>query len=500
MTSPQVRLRILHTNDLHSHFEQMPPIASAFRELRAAAGAEHTLTLDIGDHLDRMRPETEGSCGSANRAVMIETGYEAVTIGNNEGLTFTPHELEALYGSDVSFKVLCSNLLDAETGRVPSWGVPYHIVEKAGIRIGLIGVTAYFTEFYRLLGWAIQEPVAVTAQLVRELRPRTDLVIVLSHLGLRNDERMAADIPGIDLILGGHTHHLLEKPLRIGSTMICAAGKYGQYYGVVDVRMDALTRKPVAMEGYVRQVHNGAWAEADTADSADAAKTADAAPDDDRVSAIIRRYKASSDQVLMREVAYLQEPLPAEWYSEAPLGNLLAAGLRKRVGGDLALVNAGQFLSGLAQGPVSAGRLLEICPSPINPCRMVLAGEHILQALEQSLLPEFMEKPLLGFGFRGKVLGMLNIDGLQVEYDSAAPAYSKISRAWLGDELLTADKHYNVATIDMFTFGVGYPSLSKGEQVQYFLPEFIRDILRLELQDTQAIEQSRSRRWHSASS
>ncbi|MDF2960186.1 MAG: YunD [Paenibacillus sp.] len=478
MTSPLLRLRILHTNDLHSHFEQMPSIAAAFQELRASAGAEHTLTLDIGDHLDRMRPETEGSSGSANLAVMNETGYEAVTIGNNEGLTFTPEVLEALYGSEANFKVLCSNLAESKTGMLPSWGVPYHIVEKAGIRIGLLGVTAYFPEFYRLLGWDIQEPLSVTGNLVRELRPQVDLIIVLSHLGLRNDEKMAVEVPGIDIILGGHTHHLLEEPLRIGNTLVCAAGKFGQYFGVVDVHLDAFTRKPVTMEGYVKQVNDYSGAGAD------------------QVAALIRKFETSSKKVLAREVALLEQPLAAEWYAEAPLGNLLAAGLRKRVGGDLALVNAGQFLDGLAQGAVTAGRLLEICPSPINPCLMVLTGEQILQALEESLLPEFMEKPLYGFGFRGKVLGMLNVDGLHVEYDAGAPAYSKINRVWVGSELLTAAKEYRVASIDMFTFGVGYHSLSKSAQVQYFLPEFLRDIMQAELQDAEAVHQSCVLRWH----
>ncbi|NOU92297.1 bifunctional metallophosphatase/5'-nucleotidase [Paenibacillus sp. LMG 31456] len=481
MTSPLLRLRILHTNDIHSHFEQMPSIAAAFHELRVSAGAEHTLTLDIGDHMDRMRPETEGSCGSANLAVMNETGYEAVTIGNNEGLTFSKEALNNLYSSEASFKVLCSNLLDSATGKVPSWGVPYHIIEKGGIRIGLIGVTAYFIDFYTLLGWDIQEPIGVTANLVRELRTQVDLIVVLSHLGLRNDEKMAIEVPGIDIILGGHTHHLLEIPQRTGDTVICAAGKFGQYFGVVDVQFDPTTRKPVSIEGYARSANDYSEAE------------------DDRVRALIERFEASSNQVLSQEVAYLQQPLAADWYMEAPLGNLLASGLRKRVGVDIGLVNAGQFLDGLAKGPVTVGRLLEICPSPINPCLIVLSGKNILQALEEALLPEFQKKLLYGFGFRGKVLGMLNVDGLRIEYDLNAPEYSKIKQVWVGSELLAIDKDYKVATIDMFTFGVGYHSLSKGKEIQYFLPEFLRDIMQAELQDPESIDKSSVQHWFETS-
>ncbi|PZE21443.1 bifunctional metallophosphatase/5'-nucleotidase [Paenibacillus xerothermodurans] len=476
MTSPALMLRILHTNDLHSHFEQMPSIAAAFRELRRSAGDTNTLTLDIGDHLDRMHAATEGTEGTANIAVMNETGYDAVTIGNNEGLTFTPAALAALYGEKSIFKVLCSNLLNTETGRIPGWAVPSHVVEKGGIRVGLIGVTAYFTEFYRLLGWDILEPHTVAARLVGELRPHVDLIVVLSHLGLRNDERMAQEIQGIDLILGGHTHHLLETPLRIGSTMVCAAGKHGQHFGVVDIEFDRETRKPVSMEGYVRS-------------------TADFAPDA-QVSRDIEQFERDAGKVLAREVARLDYPLFSDWYAEAPLGNLLATGLRKRVGADIGLVNAGQCLEGLQAGPVTAGRLLEICPSPINPCRMLLTGARLRQALEESLLPEFMEKPLFGFGFRGKVLGMLNVDGLRIQYDAAAPDYAKIREIRVGDEVLQEEKEYVVATIDMFTFGIGYHSLSEGTEVTYYLPEFLRDVLKMELRDAQAVRECTVPRWH----
>jgi 5'-nucleotidase len=476
MTSAPIKLRILHTNDLHSHFEQMPSIAGAFRELRACTGEMNTLTFDIGDHLDRMRPETEGSDGATNIAVMNETGYEAVTLGNNEGLTVASAVLEDLYSNQAKFKVLCSNLLDAATGTYPTWGVPYHVIEKSGVRVAVIGVTAYFTEYYHLLGWDIQDPHTVTSRLVRELRPDTDMIVVLSHLGLHNDERLAKEIPGIDLILGGHTHHLLERPLIVGDTMICAAGKYGQYFGVVDVQFDSVTRKPVTMEGYVRRT--------------------DDYSQDQHVADIIERFGSAARNVLSLEVARLERPLAASWYTEAPLGNLLAAGLRKRVGADIGIVNAGQLLDGLEQGAVTAGRLLEICPSPINPCRIVLTGRRLRQALEESLLPEFMEKPIFGFGFRGKVLGMLNVDGLQVEYKADAPDYAKIERIRVGSDLLQPDKEYVVATIDMFTFGIGYHSLSEGTELIYYLPEFLRDIVKLELQDRKAVEDCASPRWH----
>ncbi|WP_284646825.1 metallophosphoesterase [Paenibacillus silviterrae] len=128
------RLRILHTNDLHSRFEQMPKIAAVIRRLRSEAGEEHTVTLDIGDHLDRMFPETEGTEGLANIAVLNATGYDAVTLGNNEGLTFSRSMLAKLY-AEAQFHIVASNLPETATGELPEWALPYQILTKSGIRI-----------------------------------------------------------------------------------------------------------------------------------------------------------------------------------------------------------------------------------------------------------------------------------------------------------------------------------------------------------------------------
>lgn len=210
----------------------------------------------------------------------------------------------------------------------------------------------------------------------------------------------------------------------------------------------------------------------------------------------IEEHRHLAGQELARVVAYLEHPIEADWYHEAPLGSLLAAALRKWTGAEIGLVNAGQLLEGLERGNVTAGRLLEICPSPINPSRMMLTGRQIMQAMEESLLPEYTEKRIYGFGFRGKVLGMLNIDGATVEYDPEGPAYSKIKRAYLNHgELIQMDKEYVVGTIDMFTFGIGYLSLSHGKQTEYMLPEFIRDLIRQELNDPDAIRASGTKRW-----
>ena len=94
--SNKQKLTILYTNDIHSHFEMMSSVAALISREKAAAG-DGAIVLDIGDHMDRASVETEGTMGQANVDVINLTGYDAITIGNNEGLTISYDVLESVY-------------------------------------------------------------------------------------------------------------------------------------------------------------------------------------------------------------------------------------------------------------------------------------------------------------------------------------------------------------------------------------------------------------------
>lgn len=469
------KIVILHTNDIHSDFEAMPKIASVLAERRIKHAEVPVFTVDCGDHTDRMHLETEGSAGRANVAVMNATGYDVMTIGNNEGLTFTRQDLQRMFAERDGFDIVCSNLQEEESGRQPEWMKPYVIRQAGGLRIGFIGATAPYSSFYSLLGWKVEEPIEAVRQSVAELKGIADVIVLVSHLGLPKDKQIAEEISGIDLILGGHTHHLLEIPLVVGNTTVCGCGKFGQYVGEVEITVDPDTRKVVNIEGRCLATRH--------------------APADLRVFELIREYRSEAVTVMGREVAVLEEPLNIDWQCESRLGNLLAAGLRKWTGAEIGLVNAGQILHSMLPGPVTKGQLHASCPSPVNPCRMVLTGEHILTALEESLINQIQTKPIHGFGFRGKQLGILCLDGLTAEIDRDAEPYRKIRRVLVNGNPLEIERDYSVGTIDMFSFGIGYTSLSLGRDIRYFLPEFIRDILEQELRDVKAVEASIKPSW-----
>ncbi|MFD0620327.1 bifunctional metallophosphatase/5'-nucleotidase [Paenibacillus sp. GCM10027629] len=469
---------LFHSNDIHSHLEQAAKIATVIDLEREKRASDEMLILDIGDHMDRMRVETEGSIGAVNVHILNHIGYEAIVLGNNEGLTYTPEQMEQVYTDQATFRIIGSNIREMASGEVPAWMVPYEILHKGDLRIGLIGVTAAFTDFYELLGWHVLQPYDVIAELTAELRQQVDVLIVMSHLGIKHDRAIAERIPGIDLILGGHTHHLFEEAEKIGDTYICAAGKFGSHLGRIELEFNSDSRR----YDVTRAV----------------AISLEEVPPDPGILSIIDQYGAIARQNLSKVVARLDHMLTISEEKESPLANLLAAALKAWTGAGIGLTNTGQLLDALEAGDITLEMLHRICPSPINPCVLNLTGAQLLQSLEESLLPEFQQRAIRGFGFRGRVLGTIAVDGLEIYYDVEQPPYERIQEVIVtgtGDRL-QKEEVYQVATLDMFTFGVGYMALKEGIDRRYYLPEFIRDLLAWALCQESLLSTCPTEHWH----
>lgn len=469
------KIVLLHTNDIHSSFHTMPLVAGAIARLRRAHGSHPVLLADCGDHMDRMSFITEASAGEANLAVLQACGYEFIALGNNEGLTFTKERLGELFAEERGIAPVTANLRDRNTGRAPSWLHAGRIWEREGTRLGIIGATASYPIFYNLLEWQVDDPFEAVQREVHRLRDRVNAIVVLSHLGLRMDKRLAEEIDGIDIILGGHTHHVLEQPLRHASSLLCCCGSQGRYVGELELYFDAGSGRLTQVEG---RLHS----------------TAEEEPEP-QVRGLIAGCSQEARRLMKQPVAVLEEALPVDWERDSPLGNLLAAGIRKQTGADIGLINSGQLLTSLLPGSISREDLLELCPSPVNTCLIRLKGGALLAALEESLLDEFVQMPLYGNGFRGKRLGGLCVDGLTVFWNPGGEPYHKISVALAGGQPLEPDREYAVGTGDMFTFGTGYLSLKEGKEPVYFLPDFLRHVLEKELNDREALQDCRRARY-----
>ncbi|HHY20875.1 MAG TPA: bifunctional metallophosphatase/5'-nucleotidase [Bacilli bacterium] len=459
MNLAETVVHIFHTNDLHSHFEQWPKITAFLKEKRAFYELKHedTLYVDLGDHVDRSHPLTEGTVGKANIALLNDIGVNAVTIGNNEGITLSYRQLSSLY-DDANFPILVANIID-KTGERPRWTKQYEIIElSSGFKIGLIGVTAPFYHFYEQLGWTIENPFDTLSELVKTVKEQVDYVVLLSHLGLPQDEKLAESFDDIDLIIGAHTHHLLKDGKKLRRTYIAQAGKWGSHVGHVQLTLD-LKRRQVTHVFIETHPMN----EKQSIDIETAVK--------------IHELKKHSEQHLNEPIIILPEPLQAAWFEESDATIVLAEGLKEWCGTELSMLNAGILLEGLPQGIITKKDIHRICPHPVNPCKLRIRGDQLKETIERAHTRELRELELKGFGFRGKVLGKMIFSGIEVDLKKMASGDEQVTEIKVLGKPLNLHEQYELATLDMFTFGKLYPALYESEYKTYYMPEFIRDIL-----------------------
>lgn len=442
-------LTLFHTNDIHSDFNQWPGIVRYVKEHRT----KDSLFLDLGDHADRSNPITEATDGTANMALLNIAGVDYATIGNNEGVTFSKNQLDTLYEA-ASFPILLANLLN-EDGTQPSWSIPSTIkVMESGLRIGLFGVTAPLSHFYEKLGWTVVDLTECIKKEVEKLRSKVDAVVLLSHLGLFKDEQIAEEIKGIDVIIGAHTHHVMEKGKQVGDTLIVQAGKHGHYLGEVTLSFNSTNDL--------------------TAATAILHETKKMVADPNTIQ-YLEQARKRSEEILKQPMATLPEPLPVDWYRETTATRLLCDGVTEWCGESIGMINAGVLLSDLPQGQLTRGEIHRICPHPINPCVIQLSGSELWTTIERASSFKLINLELKGFGFRGQVLGKMIYTGISVELDPD-DAEKVVSISVLGKPI-DFKATYRLATLDMYTFGFLYPELTESEDKNYLMPEFLRDIL-----------------------
>ncbi|WP_159721949.1 bifunctional metallophosphatase/5'-nucleotidase [Enterococcus sp. CSURQ0835] len=447
------KIILLHTNDLHSHLENWPKIRRFLHERRAEKQAQNNfvITVDLGDFVDRSHPLTEATNGQANVTLMNQIGYDAVTIGNNEGVGNSKFDLNHLY-DEANFDVILDNLYDKQTLQVPDWAQQYKIMESAaGTKIGLIGFTAPFPLTYHPNGWDIRQVFDILPDLVASLRPKVDVLILLSHLGVGADRKIAKELPAIDVILGSHTHHLFEHGEQDGRVQLAAAGKYGRYVGEVQVELD--------------DAHQIVHTQAETF----ATEKMLELPED---QAEITGYLKKGHHLLAEaKVADVPFKLTTALDSEHPLIEIALKAVKERAKTEAAILNSGLFLKDIPAGLVDQDQLHTALPHPMHLIKVTLSGSDLIRLiLEMEKNRHFLlHFPVLGMGFRGKVFGQLVYDG--ISYD----AVNHIVR-FLG-EPVDPDGTYTLATVDHYMFVPFFPTIEIAGQTEFLFPEFIRSVV-----------------------
>lgn len=443
-------IRILHTNDLHSHLENWPKIRRFLHERQQVAKNQTAITVDLGDFCDRWHPLTEATNGKANIQLMNQVSYDAVTIGNNEGIGNAKSELNHLYDK-ANFPVILDNLFDKRTLQSPDWAKEYKIVTTPlGTKVGLIGATAPFPLTYTPNGWDARNWADILPNIIQFLQSKVDVLVLLSHLGINDDQLIAKELPEIDVILGSHTHHLFVKGKKIGKTLLVAAGKFGEYVGEVSLSLN--------------EQHQIESARANTF----ATKEMLHYPEDEEE---IFQYMDKGQKLLQeKKVAWLPYKLDVFDQEHSLVDETLEA-VKKRGKTQAAILNTGLFLDDLSAGVVNQDDLHSILPHPMHMIRVTLKGVDVIRmVLEMEKNRHFLRNfPVRGMGFRGKIFGEIAYSGIQ--YDA-----TNHSVKWM-NQPIDPKKIYCFTTVDHFMFIPFFPTIEIAGQVEFLFPEFIRTVL-----------------------
>lgn len=456
-------LHIYYTSDLHSHFENWPKIVYFLKEKihQHQRKQEPYLILDNGDHLDRVQPISEASKGLGNVTLLNEAKYDVVTFGNNEGITLDRDELYHLY-DDAKFSVVCANVV-SQDGDNPAWLKRYVIKDVTpDFKVGIIGLTAPFNHFYHPMGWDALDPLKQLKLTLTELTPQVDSIIVLSHLGVDQDELIAKYFDEVDLIIGGHTHHLFKVGKQINNSILSAVGKFGHYVGQASLTYDTDKRAVIEKTAHALPI--------------------DTLEVDSATEMLLDTLGEQASRTMSDVVCTLPAPLEVDWFKDTPIIQSLTETLKSWTGADLAMLNAGIILESLPKGDVTLHDLHRICPHPINPAVVEITGRELQEVIREGLTERYIHYPVVGYGFRGKVMGVLVYDGVEIELKEADRHEPLIRSIYINQKLLDPNKTYTLATADMFTFGHLAPNIAHASKKTYFMPEFMRDLLKISLE------------------
>ena len=452
------RLRVVHTNDVHGRILPQPPRSSDRRSVGGAAVlAAHfdsaaarfdgaTIFLSAGDDMQGTAISNL-SWGRATIAAFNAMGYDVAATGNHE-FDWGQDTLRARV-LESRFPWLAANLFTAGTDRHPAWVRPYVIIERRGVRVGVVGIalpgTPEVVVAQRVQGLDFRPAAPAIDRAVRDARAAgADFVVVTMHIGAECREpgtapeeesrechgemleAVSALTEPVDLVVGGHTHARVMT--RVGEVPVVEGTPYSTSFSVTDLERSG---------GRTRVTYR-------------AVRTpfADEVTPDTAVARVVAEWDAAVRPLTERPVVTLSETL-ANQGIERPLGNLLADAFRRGTGAQASIINNGSIRRGLPGGAVNYGVLYEMQPFQNPMYRVEVTGAQLRAALENAVSS-------------GRPTAHLS--GLAVAYDSTAPSGSRIRSVRLDDgrEVGAADRVTLGLSEFMAQGGDRYTSLAQG--------------------------------------
>ncbi|BCH23073.1 5'-nucleotidase C-terminal domain-containing protein [Mesorhizobium sp. L-8-3] len=400
-------LTILHINDWHSRIESnnkyestcsaeeegkgecfggAARLVTAIADRRKALDGQNVLLLNGGDNFQGSLFYTTYK-GTAEAEFLNMMKFDAMTVGNHE--FDDGEEVLVPFLEEVNFPVLSANVHADAKSKVGDKIKPSIVVEVGGQKIGIIGAVTNDTPEIASPGPNItfeEDMKAIAAEVEKLKAEGVNKIIALTHVGYPRDKEAIAKIPGVDVVVGGHSHSLLSNtdpkaegpyPTMIDNpegyeVPVTQAASYSKYLGEFAVTFD----------------DNGVVKEA----KGDPILLDKSIMPDAGVLERIKALGAPIEEMKSKVVAETAAPIDGSRETcrarECEMGNLITDAMLDRLKGQgvtIAVQNGGGIRASIDQGPVTMGEVLTVLPFQNTLATFEISGKDLVASLESGV-------------------------------------------------------------------------------------------------------------------
>lgn len=455
---------ILTTNDIHGHIELdfdkrrnqaqggMETLGGIVDDFRSV-NPEGTIVVDGGDAWQGTLISNTTN-GKSVIDTMGQIRYDAAAIGNHE----FDFGRDALIDNikQAPFPILGANIIDDRTGKRVDWAQPYALVDKNGLKVGIIGLatpqTKTTTKSTHIEGLTFADPVPFAKELSAELKAKgADIVMVTSHLPGEQDAK-SSEIVGelvdlangtgngtLDAIVGGHSHRRVAG--IVNGIPVVEAQNWLYAVGHIQLYVDKDTRKVVSSNAGLLETYTNLT-------------TANAS-----VRNIVADYQAKISDKTKQIIAEAGNKWSTKSFrydvngnqvrdGVTPIGNSVTDAMRAAEKSDIAFTNIGGLRTEIDQGKVTYSNMFEVLPFGNYNMTGTMTAEQIRKLME--VTDKYSNLPAIQFS------------GLLVEWDNTKPLGEKYSKITLVDGTpvyvdgkYNTDRTFQVTTNDFMATGTG---------------------------------------------
>lgn len=428
------KVDILSVNDFHGNLAldgSNPGAAklAAYMEFYKNQNPKGTVIVNAGDAFQGT-PMSNLLFGAPVVEMMNTIGFDSMTVGNHEFDWGIEKVLETMKAA--KFPMIAANIY--KDGKPVSWAQPTQMIEKDGLKIGIIGLATVETaeaahkNFVGMLEFKDAAPIA--QKYVDELKAKgADIVFINSHLpAVKNADNSytgelfdaAYKVNGASAFVGGHSHMIATSV--VNDKAVVEANYNGRNFGHITLYYDPATKKVVHQSVEVVEVSKG---------------TLDVQPNA-AMTKLVADQKTKLDPIFGVVIGKTAKGIVRDYNAESAMGNFTTDAMKTTAKTQIAFTNAGGLRADIAAGDITVEHIFKVSPFDNTITTGEMTGKQIKAILEQSVT---LSK------------GMLQVSGLKFTYDSAKPVGSRILSVTVDGKALEDGKKYTVATNDFLATG-----------------------------------------------